>query len=111
MRRYDTSKKIVSMDIKSNIASYNHTYITELVPVCKDDLICNPAHSSSPALRHLPSNAHSTLIQPHLLTKRRKLRSKAPTRGPFWNRVLESAQCAHNGDASGERRYYSFATN
>mmetsp|Transcript_9787 Transcript_9787/g.18344 ORF Transcript_9787/g.18344 Transcript_9787/m.18344 type:complete len:531 (+) Transcript_9787:752-2344(+) len=40
--RYKTAKKIISQDIKSNIAKFNHTYAVEIVPICKDDLVCLP---------------------------------------------------------------------
>ncbi|CAK9112009.1 60S ribosomal export protein NMD3, partial [Durusdinium trenchii] len=40
--KYKTSKKIVSMDIKSNEAHFNHTFSVEIVPICKDDVVCLP---------------------------------------------------------------------
>ncbi|GBG33802.1 60S ribosomal export protein NMD3 [Hondaea fermentalgiana] len=40
--RYKTSKKIISQDLKSNIAIHNFTYSTEIVPICRDDAICLP---------------------------------------------------------------------
>ncbi|KTW32498.1 ribosome-binding protein NMD3 [Pneumocystis jirovecii RU7] len=36
------SEELISMDIKSNISSYKFTYSVELIPICKDDLVCLP---------------------------------------------------------------------
>jgi nonsense-mediated mRNA decay protein 3 len=30
------------MDIKSNIAIFNHTFAVDVVPICKDDIMCLP---------------------------------------------------------------------
>ena len=40
--RYRTSKKIISQDIHCNTATWNFTYAVEIVPLCKDDLVCLP---------------------------------------------------------------------
>ena len=40
--RKKAAKKIISADLKSNTASFNHTLAVEIVPVCKDDLVCFP---------------------------------------------------------------------
>lgn len=36
------SEELISMDVKSNISSYKFTYSVELIPICKDDLVCLP---------------------------------------------------------------------
>ncbi|EMR08974.1 hypothetical protein PNEG_02749 [Pneumocystis murina B123] len=36
------SEELISTDVKSNISSYKFTYSVEIVPICKDDLICLP---------------------------------------------------------------------
>ena len=38
-----TSKKLISTDVKSNIANYKHTNLVEICPLCKDDLLYLPA--------------------------------------------------------------------
>ena len=40
--RCKTSKHLITADAKSNVALFNHTFCVELVPICKDDLICLP---------------------------------------------------------------------
>jgi len=40
--RYKTSKKILTQDTKSNFATFNNTFSVEIVPLCKDDLVCLP---------------------------------------------------------------------
>ena len=40
--RKKAAKKIISADLKSNTATFNHTLAVEIVPVCKDDLVCFP---------------------------------------------------------------------
>ncbi|KAG5437465.1 hypothetical protein PCANB_000893 [Pneumocystis canis] len=36
------SEELISMDIKSNVNNYKFTYSVELIPICKDDLVCLP---------------------------------------------------------------------
>mmetsp|Transcript_10039 Transcript_10039/g.21970 ORF Transcript_10039/g.21970 Transcript_10039/m.21970 type:complete len:493 (-) Transcript_10039:2197-3675(-) len=38
-----TSKKLISTDIKSNIANFKYTNFAEICPLCKDDLLYLPA--------------------------------------------------------------------
>jgi len=40
--RTKTSEQLVSTDIHNNTSSYKFTYSIEIVPICKDDLICLP---------------------------------------------------------------------
>eukprot|EP00055_Hartaetosiga_balthica_P004805 m.13150 g.13150 ORF g.13150 m.13150 type:complete len:508 (+) comp4114_c1_seq1:110-1633(+) len=35
-----TSQRLQSQDLQSNIYSYKHTYCAEIVPICKDDIVC-----------------------------------------------------------------------
>ncbi|KRY09831.1 60S ribosomal export protein NMD3 [Trichinella patagoniensis] len=38
--QYGTSKELVTHDASSNIYDYKRTYSVEIVPVCKDDIVC-----------------------------------------------------------------------
>jgi nonsense-mediated mRNA decay protein 3 len=40
--RSKKSEELISMDVKNNTQSYKFTYSVEIVPICKDDLICLP---------------------------------------------------------------------
>ncbi|WBW70603.1 ribosome export adaptor Nmd3 [Schizosaccharomyces osmophilus] len=40
--RFKTSEELISEDFKSNTANYKFTYSTEIVPICKEDLVCLP---------------------------------------------------------------------
>lgn len=40
--RYETSKRLISHDIHSNVYNYKHTFSVEIVPICKDDIVCLP---------------------------------------------------------------------
>ena len=48
--RYKTSEQLISSDIHSGTANYKFTYSVELVPICKDDLVCLPSRVSSSIL-------------------------------------------------------------
>jgi len=37
------SERLLSADTHSNTANYKYTYSTEIVPICKDDLVCMPS--------------------------------------------------------------------
>jgi len=41
--RMQTSKRLVSHDASSNIYNYKHTWSVEVVPICKDNVVCLPA--------------------------------------------------------------------
>jgi len=40
--RNKKSEELISMDTKNNTSSYKFTFSVEIVPICKDDLICLP---------------------------------------------------------------------
>lgn len=40
--KYKVAKQVVSIDVKSNVCKYNTTFSTEIVPICKDDIVCFP---------------------------------------------------------------------
>lgn len=40
--RSKSSKKLISMDDKSNVANYKHTNLLEICPLCKDDMLYLP---------------------------------------------------------------------
>ncbi|XP_072037881.1 60S ribosomal export protein NMD3-like [Amphiura filiformis] len=40
--RYKTSQQLLSHDVHSNTFNYKHTFSVEIVPVCKDDVVCLP---------------------------------------------------------------------
>jgi hypothetical protein len=40
MSRYSTSKRLISHDIHSNTYNYKYTFSVEIVPICKDDIVC-----------------------------------------------------------------------
>jgi len=40
--RYKTSEQLISHDIHNNTYNYKHTFSVELVPICKDDIVCLP---------------------------------------------------------------------
>ncbi|XP_074656149.1 60S ribosomal export protein NMD3-like [Tubulanus polymorphus] len=41
--RYQTSQQLISHDQRSNLYNYKYTYSVEIVPVCKDEIVCLPA--------------------------------------------------------------------
>jgi len=41
--RTNTAKELVSHDVRSNVYNYKHVFSAEIVPVCKDDVVCLPA--------------------------------------------------------------------
>jgi nonsense-mediated mRNA decay protein 3 len=44
--RYTTSKRLISRDTHSNTYNYKFTYSVEIVPICKDNIVCLPAKLS-----------------------------------------------------------------
>jgi len=40
--RYQHSKKLISHDVHSNTYNYKYSYSVEVVPVCKDNVVCLP---------------------------------------------------------------------
>jgi len=43
VHRTNLAKELVSHDPRSNIYNYKHTYLVEIVPICKDNVVCMPA--------------------------------------------------------------------
>lgn len=44
--RYNTSQQLISHDIRSNTYNYKYTFSVEIVPICKDDIVCLPLATS-----------------------------------------------------------------
>ena len=42
--RMNKSEQLISMDVHTSQSNYKFTYSVEIVPLCKDDLICLPLH-------------------------------------------------------------------
>jgi nonsense-mediated mRNA decay protein 3 len=42
MFRYKASERLISKDIHTNTSNYKFTYSAEIVPICRDDLVCIP---------------------------------------------------------------------
>ena len=40
--KYTQAKKLISHDINSNTYNYKYTFSVEVVPVCKDNIVCLP---------------------------------------------------------------------
>ncbi|KAI9320738.1 NMD3 family-domain-containing protein [Dichotomocladium elegans] len=40
--KYKTSEQLISTDIHTSVSNYKFTYSVEIVPICKDDLVCLP---------------------------------------------------------------------
>lgn len=40
--RYQTAQELISHDIRSNTYNYKFTYSVEIVPICKDNVVCLP---------------------------------------------------------------------
>lgn len=45
--RYKTAEHLVSHDANSNTYRYKYTFATEIIPLCKDDMLCLPPKLSS----------------------------------------------------------------
>lgn len=41
--RYTTSKKLISHDSNSNTYNYKYVFSVEVVPICKDNVVCLPS--------------------------------------------------------------------
>lgn len=50
--RFRTDKQLISHDTHSNTYNYKYTFSVEIIPVCKDDLVCLPPKVSA-SLGHL----------------------------------------------------------
>lgn len=44
--KFQQAKKLIGHDTKSNVHSYKFTYSVEMIPLCKDDLVCLPSKLS-----------------------------------------------------------------
>jgi len=44
--KYQHSKKLISHDVNSNTYNYKYTFAVEVVPVCKDNVVCLPRQSA-----------------------------------------------------------------
>ncbi|KAI8645469.1 NMD3 family-domain-containing protein [Parasitella parasitica] len=40
--KYKSSEQLISKDIHTSVSNYKFTYSAEIVPICKDDLVCIP---------------------------------------------------------------------
>lgn len=40
--RYSPSQQLISHDTHSNVYNYKYTFAVEIVPICKDDIVCLP---------------------------------------------------------------------
>ena len=40
--RYSTAKELISHDTHSNTYNYKYTFSVEVVPICKDNIVCLP---------------------------------------------------------------------
>ena len=40
--RYTTAKELISHDSHNNTYNYKYTYSVEIVPICKDNIVCLP---------------------------------------------------------------------
>ena len=50
--RYNTSQQLISHDVHSNVYNYKHTFSVEIVPICKDDIVCLP-HQTAQTLGNI----------------------------------------------------------
>lgn len=44
--RYSMSQQLISHDSRSNIYNYKYTFSVEIVPICKEDIVCLPIATS-----------------------------------------------------------------
>lgn len=44
--RYSTSQQLISHDTRSNVYNYKYTFSVEIVPICKEDIVCLPIATS-----------------------------------------------------------------
>ncbi|CAG2162212.1 unnamed protein product [Oppiella nova] len=44
--RYQTSQQLISHDTHNNTYNYKYTYAVEIVPICKDDIVCLPLQTA-----------------------------------------------------------------
>ncbi|RWS10009.1 60S ribosomal export protein NMD3-like protein [Dinothrombium tinctorium] len=86
--RYNPSKELVSHDIHNNTYNYKHTFAVEILPICKDDIVCLPQSLSTslanigPLCICLRVTNYVYLIDPYTL-KVAELSGQAYWRHPF----------------------------
>lgn len=44
--KYSTSQQLISHDSRSNVYNYKYTFVVDIVPICKEDIICLPLATS-----------------------------------------------------------------
>ncbi|GAV05865.1 hypothetical protein RvY_15929 [Ramazzottius varieornatus] len=44
--RYQTSEQLLSHDPNNNVYNYKYTFSVEIVPICKDDIVCLPRETA-----------------------------------------------------------------
>ena len=44
--RYQTAQQLISHDTHNNTYNYKHTFAVEIVPICKDDIVCLPLQTA-----------------------------------------------------------------
>lgn len=52
--RYKTSHELISHDVHSNTYNYKFTFSVEIVPICKDNIVCLP-HKLAQSLGNIRS--------------------------------------------------------
>ncbi|KAI8992535.1 NMD3 family-domain-containing protein [Pilobolus umbonatus] len=45
--KYKTSEQLISKDIHTSVSNYKFTYSAEIVPICRDDLVCLPKKTAN----------------------------------------------------------------
>lgn len=45
--RYHTSEQLLSHDPNNNVYNYKYTFSVEIVPICKDDIVCLPRETAN----------------------------------------------------------------
>ena len=74
--RVKQSEQLISTDIHSNTSNYKFTYSVEIVPICKDDLVCLPTklakqlHDISPLVLCYRVSNMISLVDPNSLKVR-----------------------------------------
>lgn len=71
--RFVPSQQLISHDTHSNVYTYKHTFSVEIVPICKDDIVCLPSPLAAslgnigPLCVCLRVTNYIYLIDPHTL--------------------------------------------
>jgi nonsense-mediated mRNA decay protein 3 len=92
--RYKTSQELVSHDIHSNTFQYKHTFSVELVPVCKNEVVCLPLPLAR-SLGHMAQVVICTRVTTSLhLTDPQTLQVAELSSSVYW-RTPFSSLCNH----------------